>query len=90
MDEGIERVSGETVSFGSFRLHRSERYIEKSGIPVPLGARALDILLALVDQAGAVVSKKALLQQAWRDTTVNEGSLRVQINILRKVLGDDR
>lgn len=90
MDDGIERVSGETVSFGSFRLHRSERYIEKSGIPVPLGARALDILLALVDQAGAVVSKKALLQQAWRDTTVNEGSLRVQINILRKALGDDR
>lgn len=80
--------NGEAISFGPFRLQPSKRRIEKAGVVVPLGARGMDILIALVNQSGAVVSKKVLFEQAWRNTTVNEGSLRVQINALRKALGD--
>jgi DNA-binding response OmpR family regulator len=41
------------VAFGPFRLFVGERLLEKGGIPVALGSRALDILILLVERAGA-------------------------------------
>jgi DNA-binding response OmpR family regulator len=46
------------ISFGPFRLLPTERLLEKEGIPVHVGGRALDILIFLVERAGEVVSKK--------------------------------
>jgi hypothetical protein len=42
-----------------------------------------------VNRAGQTVSKNELLQQAWPDVTVDEGSLRFHMVALRKALGDD-
>ena len=33
------------ISFGPFRLHPAARLLEKEGIPVKLGDRALDVLI---------------------------------------------
>jgi DNA-binding winged helix-turn-helix (wHTH) protein len=77
------------ILFGTFRLRVSERLLENDGAPVHLGARTLDILIALVERAGQAVSKKDLMARVWPDTTVDEGSLRFQIALLRKVLGED-
>ena len=44
-------------AFGPFRLDASQRRIERDGSPLQLSGRAFDILLALVRQAGNVVSK---------------------------------
>jgi predicted ATPase/DNA-binding winged helix-turn-helix (wHTH) protein len=76
------------VSFGPFRLAPTERLLERAGVTVPLGGRALEILIVLIERAGETVSKKDLIARAWPDVTVEEGSLRAHIVALRKALGD--
>src|ERR1700722_11112769 len=78
----------DNITFGSFRLYAAQRLIESAGDRLHLGARALDILIALVEQAGKVVSKNDLLTRVWPDVTVDEGNLRVHVAALRKALGD--
>ncbi len=55
-----------------------------------LGARTLDILIALLSRPNEVVSKGDLLARVWPDVTVEEGSLRFHIANLRKALGDGK
>src|SRR5712664_2219382 len=80
--------SDEVISFGPFRLYTAQRLIEREGVPLHLGGRALDILIVLVEQASEVVSKNDLMARVWPDSTVDEGSLRVHVAALRKALGD--
>ncbi len=76
------------ITFGLFRLFPGERRLERDGRPVPLGGRALDLLIVLVERAGEVVSNQELLQRVWRDVNVEESSLRFHIKNLRKALGE--
>jgi predicted ATPase/DNA-binding winged helix-turn-helix (wHTH) protein len=75
-------------SFGPFRLFPAARLLEKNGAPVALGARALDVLLALIEHAGEVVGKVDLFKRVWPDVVVEEANLRVHVGALRKALGD--
>ena len=84
----LRAQSSNVVSFGPFRLVASERLLTKEGGPVELGARALDILIALVSRPNQAISKKDLLARVWPDVTVEESSLRFHIAGLRKALGD--
>ena len=77
-----------TISFGAFRLSLTERRLSKHDKPVELRGRAFDILVALVERAGRVVSKKELFDIVWPDSTVEETSLRFHIASLRKALDD--
>lgn len=83
-----EVLTRNAVSFGPFRLVASERLLTKGVATVELGARALDILIALVSRPNEAVSKRALLEDVWPDMTVGEGSLRFHIAALRRALGD--
>src|SRR6266478_3229208 len=83
-------VSQDVLCFGPFRLAASERVLEKNGVRVRLGSRALDILIALVERPAEVVSKKELIGKVWPDLVVDEGSLRFHISALRKALGEGR
>jgi predicted ATPase/DNA-binding winged helix-turn-helix (wHTH) protein len=78
------------ISFGPFSLVPSERLLTRQGVAVPLGARTLDTLIALVSLPNKVVSKRDLMAQVWPDVTVEEGSLRFHIAELRKSLGDGK
>ena len=78
------------VSFGPFSFHDKTRLLEKDGVPVKLGSRALDILQLLVNRAGDVVPKNELLAHAWPGLVVEEINLRVHIAELRKALGDGK
>jgi predicted ATPase/DNA-binding winged helix-turn-helix (wHTH) protein len=86
---GMPQEQG-AVSFGPFSLHDKRRLLEKHGVPVKLGSRALDILRLLVNRAGEVVSKTELLAYAWPGLVVEEINLRVHIAELRKALGDGK
>jgi predicted ATPase len=90
MSQGIKEnpQTDEVISFGRFRLYAAQRLIEREGVPLHLGGRALDILLVLVEHAGEVVSKNELMARVWPGVTVDEGSLRVHVAALRKALGD--
>ena len=80
----------DAISFGPFSLVASERLLTKEGAPVELGARTLDLLIALVARPNEVVSKRDLLAWVWPDVTVEEGSLRFHVASLRKALGDGK
>src|SRR3984957_20064011 len=77
------------AAFGAFRLRVTERILEKDGIPVKIGSRALDILLTLVERAPDVVIKRDLISRVWGNLVIDESSLRWHIAALRKTLGDD-
>jgi predicted ATPase/DNA-binding winged helix-turn-helix (wHTH) protein len=87
MATAIKRTDG-GLSFGPFKLLVNERLLTKEGVPVELGARALDILVVLTSAPNEIVSKKDLLSRVWPDVIVEEGSLRFHMNGLRKALGD--
>jgi len=76
------------VSFGNFLLDAKRRQLLKDGNEVRLGARGLDILIALTDRAGEVVSKRDLMHSVWHDVVVDEAGLRVHMAALRRALGD--
>lgn len=78
------------LSFGPFRLLVGERLLTKGGTAVDLGARTLDLLIALISSPNEVVSKKDLMSRVWPDVIVEEGSLRFHMNGLRKALGDGK
>jgi len=80
--------STDIISFGPFRLFATERLLEKDGVPLNLGSRALDLLVVLIDRATEVVSKRELMARVWPKLAVDEGSLRFHIASLRKILGE--
>jgi DNA-binding winged helix-turn-helix (wHTH) protein len=78
----------EVISFDSFRLFPAARRLEKDGIPVKIGSRALDILIVLLEKTGEQVGHRELIARVWRGMVVEEISLRVNIVALRRALGD--
>src|SRR5579859_1504743 len=84
----LEIRAAAEVHFGPFRLAPQERRLERNGVAVQLGGRALDILVALVQRPGEVVSKAELSRIVWPDMIVEEGSLRFHMVSLRKALGE--
>ena len=78
----------DALSFGPFRLFPTARVLERSGVPLALGDRALDILIVLVGRAGQVVRHRELIAAVWRDLVVDPSNLRVHMTALRRALGD--
>ncbi|HEX2554295.1 MAG TPA: winged helix-turn-helix domain-containing protein [Microvirga sp.] len=88
MDTGLIQHSASTICFGPFTIRTKERLLLKGDTPVELGARALDLLVALVSRPNETLTKQELLSRVWPDVTVEEASLRVHVAALRKALGD--
>lgn len=72
---------------GRFRLVPASRELLEEGTPVAIGGRAFDLLLALVEGRGRVLTKEQLLDQVWPGVVVEENNLTVQVSALRKLLG---
>ena len=80
----------ETLCFGRFEVLRRESLLLADGKPVELGSRAFDVLLALIDGAGMLVTKSELIERGWPGQAVEENNVQVQIHVLRRALGRDR
>jgi len=78
------------LRFGRFRLVLHSRELLADGVPLAIGNRALDVLFALIEAQGELVTKDELLSQVWPNTTVEENNLQFQVSTLRKALGNDR
>jgi predicted ATPase/DNA-binding winged helix-turn-helix (wHTH) protein len=76
------------LQFGPFELSSRERVLRREGVVLPLGSRALDLLIYLAERPGEVIAKRELIDHVWSDVTVEEGSLRVHVAAIRKALGD--
>ena len=75
---------------GRLQVLQDRRELLVDGEPVQLGGRAFDVLLALADAQGAVVSTDALLAAAWPGRIVEENAVQAQISKLRAALGQHR
>src|SRR5258706_10542940 len=79
----------ERYRFGPFELQPGKRRLLKDGETIALRPRAFDLMVALVDAAGHLLTKDELLDRVWPKTVVEEAALHVQVCALRKVLGAD-
>ena len=84
----MEPPTQQPYSFGPFVLDPVEKRLLLDGNPVPLPPKALDTLIALVENRGHVMEKCALLERIWPNTFVEEATLTQNIFTLRKALGD--
>ncbi len=80
-------ASNDLYRFGRFVLQPAAQRLLVDGKAVTVGPRAFDLLVALVERAGQVVSKLELLDLVWPGLVVEENNLQVQISTLRKILG---
>lgn len=88
MTDGDSQTFGEGMAFGRFRLDPGKRLLTRDGQPVEIGGRSFDLLCALAEQPGRVLSKRELLKRVWPDVVVEDGSLRFHMAGLRKLLGE--
>jgi len=79
-------LSGE-FAFDRFVVRPDTRQLLVDGEPAKLGARAFDLLAALIERRERVVSKDELLELVWSRVVVEENTLQVHISALRKLLG---
>ena len=86
--EGKSARIDRAISFGPFCLWPAAHLLLEADTPVHIGARALDLLIVLIERAGEVVTKDELFARVWPGVTVDEGNLRTQVALARKALRD--
>jgi len=89
--EPVDRASDPAereISFGPFRVLPARRLLLEDDKPVHISSRAFDLLIALAQRPGEVVSKSELIAKVWPHTIVVEGNLKLQIATLRRALAD--
>jgi DNA-binding winged helix-turn-helix (wHTH) protein len=78
------------IAFGPFRLFPAQFVLLEGDKPVPLGSRALGILIVLLERPGELVSKQELMARIWPNLFVEPANLTVNISALRRTLRDGR
>ena len=81
MDALVER------RFGRFVIQPERRQLLVDGQPAKIGARAFDILMALVERRHRIATKDELIDLVWLGSAIEESNLAVHIAALRKLLG---
>ncbi|HVG23258.1 MAG TPA: winged helix-turn-helix domain-containing protein [Thermoanaerobaculia bacterium] len=76
-------------SFGPYLLNPQQATLFRGSEPVPLTPKVFDTLVVLVENAGRVLTRQALMEQVWPDTVVVDSSLSQNIWLLRTTLGED-
>jgi predicted ATPase len=78
-----------SLRFGRFELRPASRRLLVDARPMALGARAFDVLQALIERRERLVTKDELLDLVWPGLVVEENNLQQQVSALRKILGSD-
>lgn len=89
MDQASRYIEQPELRFGPWRLLPAERQLLRDGQPVPLGGRAFDLLVLLVQRSGQVVAKDEIHERVWAGLVVEDNNLQVQVSTLRKLLGHE-
>lgn len=77
------------VTVGEIRIDVAAREARLGDVLVDLSPKEFDLLLALAERAGEVVSKRELLAQVWREPWGgSERTVDVHLSWLRKKLGE--
>lgn len=86
----MQFLSPRFYRFDDFEIDALKRQLLRRGQPVTLQPKAFDLLLALVENSGRLLTKDDLLNLVWPDQIVEESNLTVHISALRKALGEHR
>ncbi|WMT76361.1 winged helix-turn-helix domain-containing protein [Bradyrhizobium sp. Ash2021] len=85
---GDDLRTDDVLWFGPFSLFLAARQLKRDDESVPVGGRALDVLITLLARAGEIISNKELVARVWPNVIIEEANLRVHIAALRKALDD--
>ncbi len=72
--------------FGPLHLDAERLLLLDGGVPVALGPKVVETLLALIEHPGDVLTKSALLDRIWPEGYVDEANLAQNVYVLRKTL----
>ena len=81
-------TAGASYAFGPFILDSARRQLLTDGVRVPLGTRAMDLLLLLVARHGVEVTKREIFASIWPNRLVEENNLTVHVSAMRRALRD--
>ncbi len=86
----MDKPSETIYSFENFQLDPSRKLLLRlpEGETLPITHKAFEVLLLLVENSGALVTKDDLMATVWQDTFVEEANLTQTISVLRKILGE--
>jgi hypothetical protein len=73
--------------FGRYEVRPDERRLLVDGQPASRGARAIDLLLAMIERRQRLVTEEELLRDVWPGQVGGENNLHTQISTLRSLLG---
>jgi predicted ATPase/DNA-binding winged helix-turn-helix (wHTH) protein len=86
----MQYPGGLEFAFGETTVSPARRELVHQGKPVDVGNRAFELLVLLLEQRGAVVSKDQIMTVVWAGRVVSENTLEGQMSTLRRALGEDR
>ncbi|MEO7674617.1 MAG: winged helix-turn-helix domain-containing protein, partial [Pyrinomonadaceae bacterium] len=79
-----QAMKRQIYTFDIFQLDAGNRQLRRDDKPLPLPAKAFDLLLTLVKNNGRLVEKDELFTSVWQDQIVEESNLTVYISQIRK------
>jgi DNA-binding winged helix-turn-helix (wHTH) protein len=97
LDAGMEERSNSAppsgprfLRFGPFQVDQQRQEVTKNGSRLKLQGKVYQVLVALLDKPGEVVTREELRQRLWpADTHVNyDANVNTTVNKLRQALGD--
>jgi len=83
--------SSEVMAFGDVEVSPATRTVLRKGELVELTPKEFDLLVALLERRGAVISRQVLLKEVWGygNADINTRTVDVHLSELRRKLEDD-
>ena len=88
--ERLMLSSGRYVHFGPFQMDQQRQEVTRNGARLKLQGKVYQVLVALLEKPGEVVTREELRMRLWpADTHVNyDANVNTTVNKLRQALGD--
>ncbi len=85
----MDRSSEQSVyEFDDYSFDSKHLMLYRHGEAIPLTPKAAEILRALIQRQGDIVSKDELMELVWPETAVEESNVFLYMSQLRKLLGN--
>jgi DNA-binding winged helix-turn-helix (wHTH) protein len=83
-------ASGRYIHFGPFQIDQQRQEVSRNGLRLKLQGKVYQVLMALIEKPGEVVTREELRQRLWpAETHVNyDANVNTTVNKLRQALGD--
>jgi len=86
----IPALSSRYIRFGPFQVDQHRQEVTRNGMRLKLQGKVYQVLLALIEKQGEVVTREELRVRLWpAETHVNyDANVNTTVNKLRQALGD--